>query len=137
MNEIRFDDGRRSFKVNGAAEIQFNPTDISFIKRVQDAYGSLKKKQSTYQKEIEAIGDDPEKLLDYCMGLDKEMRDMIDSCFTEPVCQKVFGYMNVYSMSNGLPIWSHFMRAVEEQCEAALKEEDKASRELAKKYAQD
>ena len=45
MNEIRFETGLKSYNLNGAVEVVFNPTDVEFAQKVYSAFDALDKKQ--------------------------------------------------------------------------------------------
>lgn len=62
------------------------------------------------------------------------MRTMIDETFGQPVCDGLFGPMNVYAMSDGLPAWANLMLAVMEEIDTAFAREQKATNPRLQKY---
>lgn len=133
MNELNFETGVLTFSVNGNAEIHFNPTDPQFVGNLYKTFQELKNQEETYRAELEKVqGSD--KIFDFCMQKDKEMRDAIDACFDEPVCSKVFGHLNVYAFAGGFPIWANFVLALFDIIDKYGDAEEKAMNEKVKYY---
>ena len=132
MSELRFDTGLVNYKVNGVCDIAFNPTDTGFAEKIYAAFETLEKKQQEYNAEMNRIRGTAE-IFDFARRIDLEMREMIDGVFG-PVCDKIFGQMNVYAMANGLPVWCNFMMAIIEVINETAEKEKKAMNPRVKKY---
>lgn len=111
MNELKFDTGLVSYSINGAAEVSFNPTDISFIQRTFKTFDLLEEKQREYDEARGKISSNRE-FFDFGQKKDAEMREVIDSAFGKPVCEDLFGKMNVYAFAGGLPVWCNLIFAI-------------------------
>lgn len=135
MKELVFDTGRVTFIVNGACEVSFNPTDSEFVKRLFDAFDTLDKKQDAYKAEIEKMAD-KKLVFEIARQRDEEMREIIDGVFGIPVCDALFGSMNVYALANGLPVWCNLMLAVMDEVDTTFSREQKATDSRIKKYTE-
>ena len=54
MENLNFDNGLKTYCVNGVREITFNPTDSAFVEKLFNAFDTLDKKQSEYEREASA-----------------------------------------------------------------------------------
>ena len=135
MADIRFETGVVTYSLNGVFEVSFNPTDSAFVKRLFDAFDYLDKKQDAYREEVEKIAD-KKKIFEISEARDKEMREIVDGVFNAPVCEAVFGYMNVYAYANGLPVWCNLMLAVMDEIDTSFAREQKATNARITKYTQ-
>lgn len=133
MADIRFDDGLVSYNLNGKIDVCFNPTDSNFVEQLYKAFEELDKKQESYKAEIERIGNKKE-IFEFARQRDAEMRGMIDALFDTPVCDAVFGEMNVYALSKGLPVWCNLMLAVMDEIDTTFAKEQKATNPRLAKY---
>lgn len=121
MGELNFQTTRKIYTVNGGAEISFDPSDISFVHRLHDLIDKMERQQK------EVTSEDPQDVFKTAARLDAEMRAEIDAAFGEPVCDKVFGTVNVLSLAGGLPVCMNFLLAVIDEIDAATENETKAS----------
>lgn len=135
MADIRFETGVVSYNINGVCEVFFNPTDSAFVKRLFDAFEYLDKKQEAYRDEASKVGDH-KQIFELSAKWDKDMREIMDGVFHAPVCEAVFGDMNVYAYANGLPVWCNLMLAVIEEIDTTFAREQKATNARIKKYTQ-
>lgn len=133
MNELRFETGLVTYSLNGAAEVTFNPTDISFISRVFSAFDLLEEKQQEYDSAREKISSNRE-LFDLSRKMDTEMREVIDNAFGKPVCEDLFGAMNVYAAANGLPVWCNLIFSVIDLFDDAVTRETARTNPRLEKY---
>ena len=133
MKELGFDSGLVTYNLNGKCEVTFNPTDSNFVERLYSAFESLDKKQGQYKSAIEKMTSSPE-VFEFARQMDAEMREIIDGVFAEPVCQELFGDMNVYAMANGLPVWCNLMLAIMDEVEAVSDSERSATNSRIAKY---
>ncbi len=133
MKELVFDTGLVSFSINGVCEVSFNPTDSGFVKKLFDAFDTLDKKQDAYKAEIERIAD-KKQIFEIARQRDEEMREIIDGVFEAPVCDAVFGRMNVYALADGLPVWCNLMLAIMDEIDTTFAREQKITNARVKKY---
>lgn len=133
MAELNFDTGVVTFTVNGKCDITFNPTDSAFVERLFNAFDTLDKKQESYKAEIERMVDKRE-VFEIARRRDKEMREIVDGVFGQPVCASLFEGMNVYAMADGLPVWCNFMLAVMDVVDTTFAREQKATNPRIAKY---
>ena len=136
--ELNFTHGVREYTVhgvNGDAVIRFNPTDGEFVQRLYHAFEVLDKKQDAYTEEIRKCGDRV-KIFEIARKRSDEMREIIDGIFEEPICEKVFGRMNLYALSDGLHVWTNFLLALMDETDSAFAREQKATNPRLKKYTE-
>lgn len=133
MSEIRFDTGLVSYNINGAATVVFNPTDTAFVERLFKTFDTLDQQQEAYKKEIEGV-DDKRKIFDIARERDAAMRSMIDEALGAPVCDEIFGGMNVYAMADGLPVWCNLMLAIIDEIDTSFATEQKKTNPRLAKY---
>lgn len=133
MNTLNFETGVVSFSVNGRAEVSFNPTDSNFVETLFNTFDGLDKKQDAYKEEVSKTGD-KRAVFEIARRMDSEMREMIDGIFQKPVCEDIFGEMNVYALADGLPVWCNFLLAVMDQIDTTFAREQKATNPRIQKY---
>lgn len=133
MKELTFDSGVVSYSLNGKCEVSFNPTDGTFAERFFNAFDELDRKQEAYKAEIETAKGNRE-IFDVARRLDAEMRVMIDKTFDQPVCEALFGTMNVYAMADGLPVWANLMLCVMDEMDTSFAYEQKRTNSRISKY---
>lgn len=133
MAEIKFDTGVVTYSLNDKCEVAFNPTDSSFVERLYCAFEELDKKQESYKVQVEKLANKRE-IFDFARECDTEMRKIIDGVFAQPVCDTLFGGMNVYSVANGLPVWCNLMLAVMDEIDTTFAREQKLTNPRVAKY---
>lgn len=133
MKELNFDSGLVSYSINGKMEVWFNPTDTNFVERLYSTFEELDKKQDEYKAKVQELANKRE-IFDYAHERDIEMRGMIDNIFSVPVCDTLFGGMNVYSIANGLPVWCNFLMAIMDEVDTTFAREQKATNPRIAKY---
>lgn len=133
MPELKFDTGLVTYSLNGKAEVSFNPTDSAFVEKLFSAFDALDKRQDAYKAEVEKIGDKRE-IFDVARKRDAEMREVIDGVFGAPVCEALFGGMNVYAMADGLPAWANLMLAVMDEIDTSFARQKKLTDPRISKY---
>lgn len=121
MENLNFDNGLKTYCVNGVREITFNPTDSAFVEKLFNAFDTLDKKQSEYEHEASAAKG--AELFQIARKRDAEMRETIDQIFGENFCKDVFGDCNVYAFAGGCPIWCNFILSVIETVDNASEKE--------------
>lgn len=134
MADIQFATGLVTYDLNGQCEVSFNPTDSAFVERLFNTFDALDQKQEAYKAEIENIADKRE-IFQIARTRDAEMREMIDGVFGAPVCDILFGGMNVYAMADGLPVWCNLMLAVMDEINTSFAREQKLTNPRINKYS--
>lgn len=133
MKELSFETGLVTYDLNGLVQVTFNPTDSAFVERLFNTFDALDKKQESYKTEVDRTADSRE-VFDVARRWDSEMRAMIDDVFQQPVCETLFGTMNVYAMAGGLPAWVNFLLTIMEEIDTAFAREQKATNPRLQKY---
>lgn len=139
MPEIRFSTGLQTYSLNGRCEVVFNPTDASFARRLYETFEELDKKQEAYRACLEALtadadGDGGKELFQVSAEMDREMRALLDGIFDRPICEELFGSMNVYAMAGGLPVWANLLLALLELTGDAFAKEQAQTNPALEKY---
>jgi len=124
MPELNFDTGLVTYTINGKVEITFNPTDMAFIERLYSVFDEMNKRQELYETERKEKGD-TDTAFDPLHRQDREVREMIDTALGQPVCDALFGGMNIYtSLANGLPAWCNLIFTIlAETCDSVSREQ--------------
>lgn len=117
--DLNIGTGLKEYNLNGAVKVYFNPTDAGFAEKVVNTFTGLEGKQDVYRKEL-SEAKTPADVFAVAHKWDSDIRSMIDSAFGVPVCQAVFGDMNVYALADGLPVWMNLMFAVMDEISAGF-----------------
>lgn len=137
--ELNFTHGVQEYTVHGVGGdvvIRFNPTDGEFVQRLYHAFEVLDKKQDAYNEEIQKCGNNV-KIFEIARKRSDEMRTIIDGVFEEPVCEKIFGRMNLYALStDGLYVWADFLLALMDATDEAFAKSREAGKARLKKYTE-
>lgn len=133
MPDIKFETGKVTYTLNGDTAVSFNPTDSAFVEKLFNAFDTLDKRQDAYKAEVEKMGDKRE-IFDIARKRDAEMREIIDGVFEAPVCNALFGGMNVYAMADGLPAWANLMLAVMDEIDTSFAKQKKLTDPRISKY---
>ena len=133
MRELSFETGLVTYALNGSVQVTFNPTDSAFVERLFNTFDSLDKKQEAYKAEVDQTADS-RAVFDVARKWDGEMRTMIDDVFQQPVCDTLFGSMNVYAMASGLPAWVNLLLTIMEEIDTTFAREQKATNPRLQKY---
>lgn len=134
MKELSFETGQVSYSLNGTAQVTFNPTDSVFIERLFNTFDALDEKQDAYKAEVEKAAGSRE-IFEIARRRDAEMRTMIDEAMGQPVCEALFGGMNVYAMADGLPVWANLLLAVMDEVDTTFAREQKLTNPRLNKYS--
>lgn len=131
--ELTFDTGLVTYTLNGKVDVQFNPTDGSFVERLYNTFEALDAKQETYRKEVEKVQGKRE-IFDVARKQDSEMREMINGVFDKDICTPLFGDLNVYALADGLPVWCNLIMSIMDVCDASFDSEKEKMTPRVKKY---
>lgn len=131
--ELKFDTGLVTYSLNGACEVHFNPTDGNFVRKLYGVFDELDKEQESYRSAIKELTE-PTEIFDFINNKDKEMRKILDGLFDIPICEAVFGNLNVYAMANGFPIWANLLLSVMDTIDSSFVKEQKLTSTRISKY---
>ncbi len=137
MKSLSFSDGLEEYSLNDRVTVRFNPTDAGFVERLSELF----KKLEALQQETAPLheGIDPEDdaaLFAFGREMDKKMRALLDGFFGEPVCDALFGSMNLFASANGLPVWANLLLAVRNEVQSAMQGELAAREARIAKYTE-
>ena len=135
MRELKFSDGLEEYSLNGRVTVRFNPTDAAFLEKLTALFSSL----DALQEEVSSLQagipeDDDSAVLALARDLDGRMRTLLDDFFGEPVCEALFGSMNLFASAGGLPVWANLLLALSEEVETAMQGELTARETRIAKY---
>ena len=132
MKNLSFSDGLEEYSLNGRVTVRFNPTDASFLERLSELFSRL----DALQEEVSALQDSTpeEEVFPLAKSLDGRMRDLLDGFLGQPVCEALFGSMNLFASAGGLPVWANLLLALTEEVESAMQGELSAREARIAKY---
>lgn len=133
MNQINISTGQVSYTINGNCEISFNPSDAEFAGRVLAAFEKI---SDICNNTVVDSQSGVSALMETARKQDAEIRTEIDNLFGEPVCDKIFGRVNVISLADGLPVWLNFLMAVIDEMDKAITEAKKQENPRVRQYVQ-
>lgn len=107
-------DNCREYDLNGKVTVRFNPTDESFVAKLEDTFGAMSELQDT----IESDGSFA-KFAD----LDRDMRGKIDDLLGTGVSDALFGSMNCWALADGLPVWLNLILAILDEVSEVYEQE--------------
>ena len=132
MKSISINDGREEYRLNDKVSVRFNPTDVGFLEKLTETYEKL----DALQEELnDARGtlSEPE-VFPFARSRDAQMRSVLDELFDTPICDVLFGSLNLYASAGGFPVWANFMIAITEEVESAMQGELAAREQRIAKY---
>lgn len=135
MADLRIETGVVSFNINDKVTIEFNPTDAELVEKIFDVFNSMDERQERYQTLVQKTANKKE-VFEIARRESNEMRKVIDNLFEQPVCEPLFGKMNVLALADGLPVWANLMLAIFDQIDTAFALEQKATNQRIKKYTE-
>ena len=132
MKQLNFSTGLEEYSLNDRVTVRFNPTDAGFLERLTGLYAKL----DALQEEVSALQESTpdEEVFPLARDLDARMRALLDDFFGTPVCDGLFGSMNLFASANGLPVWANLLLAVTEEVEGAMQGELSAREARIAKY---
>ncbi|MBQ6566342.1 MAG: hypothetical protein IJL80_04740, partial [Treponema sp.] len=88
------------------------------------------------QEEVSALQESTpeEEVFPLAKSLDARMRGLLDEFFGVPVCEPLFGSMNLFASAGGLPVWANLLLALSEEVESAMQGELTAREARIAKY---
>ncbi len=132
MKDITISTGLTEYRLNDKVSVCFNPTDVVFLEKLTYALEKL----DALQEELNAArGTLTEAdIFPFAKEQDKKMRAVLDALFDVPVCEALFGSMNLYASAGGFPVWANLILAVYEEVEPAMQGELTAREQRIAKY---
>ena len=135
MKSLNFDLGVEEYLLAGKVAVSFNPTDMNFLERLASAFEELDRIQEEVRASREKITDDRE-VFPVARELDEKMRAILNALFGKEICEPLFGGMNLFASSGGLPVWANLILAVTDEGQEAMQGElDKREKRIAKYVA--
>ena len=131
---LSIETGIVTYDLNGKVKLSFNPTDSAFVERLFKTFDALDKKQEEYKAEVDKA--EKREIFAIARKRDAEMRELIDSALGVPVCDAVFGGMNVYALANGLPVWANLLLAIMDEMDTSFAAEQKKTNTRIRKYSE-
>lgn len=113
MEKIQFDSGIRTYRINGAGVLRFNPCDPNLYSRFLEAVEKLKEVEAEMTQQAEtAQGEEIVKLM---TGADEKMKGILGWVFgPENDFQKILGGVNLLAVAdNGQRVVTNFFAALE------------------------
>lgn len=138
---LHIETGVVSYTLNDAVTICFNPTDTGFVEGIFKTFSDLDAKQEAIKADVAKLkaeidaGGDKHKVFDYMREKDAEMREMIDTALGQPVCDALFGGLNVYALASGLPVWANLLLALIDEIDTTYAQEQKMTDVRIRKYS--
>lgn len=128
MQNIEFNNGYKTYVVNGGCEIRIHPTDFGLPERVHQMITALKKAEDDLH-----YRDNPNDF-EVVTALDRIAREQIDAVFGDGISDKVFGRANCASLVDGQPCFVGFIEAMSGVIKEATEREAEASKTKISKY---
>ena len=122
MRGLSFSDGLEEYRLNDRVTVRFNPTDLGFLEKLSSTFEKL----DAIQEEVRASGEsitDEREVFPLARDLDAKMRAILNELFDAEICEPLFGSMNLFASSGGLPVWANLMLAVTEEVQCSMKDE--------------
>ena len=135
MKSLSFSDGNQDYRLNDRVMVRFNPTDMNFLERLSRAFSELDALQEEVRQNREKITDDRE-VFPIARELDGKMRGILNDLFGKEICEPLFGGMNLFASSSGLPVWANLMLALTDEVQSAMQGELAAREKRIAKYVE-
>lgn len=113
MEKIQFDSGMRSYRINGAGVLRFNPGDPNLYSRFLDAVEKLKEVETELTRQAETV--QGEEIVKLMTQADEKMKGILGWVFgPENDFQKLLGGVNLLAVAdNGERVVTNFFAALE------------------------
>jgi len=95
---------------------------MNFLERLSRASSEPDALQEKVRQSREIITDDRE-VFPIARELDGKMCGILNDLFGKEICEPLFGSMNLFASSGGLPVWANLMLAVTDEVQSALQGE--------------
>ena len=123
MQSIHFDDGYKSFEINGDVSrvLRVNLSDFGIVGRMRAALETFERLH-------------PEATPEGLAEADAIARDQIDNVFGDGASNIIFGRTNLLSLAGGQPVCANFLEAIAPIIKADIEAEAAKSNERIAKY---
>ena len=132
MKDLTISTGLTEYRLNNKVSICFNPTDVVFLERLTQTLEKLDALQEELNTARTTLTE--ADIFPFAKEQDKKMRAVLDALFDVPVCEALFGFMNLYASAGGFPVWANLILAVYEEVGAAMQGELTAREQRIAKY---
>ena len=105
------------------------------LDRLSRAFSELDSLQEEVRATREKITDDRE-VFPIARELDGKMRAILNELFGKEICEPLFGSVNLFASSGGLPLWANLMLAITDEVQNAMKGELDAREKRIAKYVE-
>ena len=133
MKNISLETGKVEYLLGGKVSVRFNPTDLNYMERVYAAFDELGRIQDRFQKDIEKLEEEKE-IFALAKETDGKIREVLNALFEKDVCEPLFGNMNLFAYSGGMPVWVNLMLALSDEMNTAMLAEADARDKRIEKY---
>ena len=134
MKTLNFSDGLEEYRLNDRVSVRFNPTDVGFLEKLTETYEKLDALQEELNSARSTLTE--AEVFPFARGQDAKMRTVLDALFDKPICDVLFGPLNLYASAGGFPVWANFMIAITDEVKAAMKGELAAREKRIAKYTE-
>lgn len=131
--DLQVGTGVVEYNLNGKVKVHFNPADASFVKKLMGVFDDIEATHNKYTDDLKKTSD-PKRVFEIAGKVDADMRKMLDGVFDVPVCDALFGDMNVYALADGLPVWTNLLLSVLDVCYSSFDGVDDAMEQRIRKY---
>ena len=135
MRELKFSDGLEEYRLNDRVTVRFNPTDVGFLEKLSHTFDQLDQLQDEVRRSRDSITDDRE-VFPIVRELDAKMRGVINELFGDDVCTPLFGSVNLFASSGGLPLWANLLLAITDEVQSSMSSELAAREKRIAKYVE-
>ena len=133
MKTLIVDTGLEEYRLNDRVTVRFNPTDVGFLEKLSAAFRKLDELQDQVRASRESITDDRE-VFPVARELDARMRAILNELFDTDICTPLFGSLNLFASSGGLPVWANLMLALTDEVQTSMSSELAAREKRIEKY---
>ena len=121
---------------DGAAEEYWETAEaLRDLDRLSRAFSELDSLQEEVRSTREKITDDRE-VFPIARELDGKMRTILNELFGKEICEPLFGSVNLFASSGGLPLWANLLLAITDEVQGAMKGELDAREKRIAKYVE-
>ena len=120
----------------GTAEEYYETAEaLRDLDRLSRAFSELDSLQEEVRSTREKITDDRE-VFPIARELDGKMRTILNELFGKEICEPLFGSVNLFASSGGLPLWANLLLAITDEVQGAMKGELDAREKRIAKYVE-
>ena len=115
MENIQFDSGLRSYRINGGQVLRFNPGDPNLYSRFMESVDKLKAVEEELMQEAQGETADGEQIVMLLTRADRKMKEILNWVFdADNDFQKILGGINLLAVAeNGERVVTNLFTALE------------------------